>query len=225
MTSAAFSASSGSPRRISIHNRRTKPATATATAADEAIRQVIDRRRRRNRGDIASDPRGSALGGTIEIVSDVVSGVTAQFGVPQRVVRTTVFVTVAALLAWSVITLRQSGPPVPVHPASARVLFGQTVPVGAQVVLHPRAGVLPREALPQGTVQEDGTVVFSTYAPWTGVPAGEYVATIQWFRVGKNGSVGGNVLPPRYGSPVQSPLSIAVSASRTDPIALHIGPK
>jgi hypothetical protein len=225
MTSAAFSASSGSPRRISIHNRRTKPATATATAADEAIRQVIDRRRRRNRGDFDPDPPGSPLGGAIDFVSDVFSGVTGQLGVPQRAVRTTVFVTVAALLAWSVIGLRQSGPPVPVHPASARVLFGQTVPVGAQVVLHPRAGVLPREALPQGTVQEDGTVVFSTYAPWAGVPAGEYVATIQWFRVSKNGSVGGNVLPPRYGSPVQSPLSIAVSASRTDPIALHIGPK
>jgi hypothetical protein len=225
MTSAAFSASSRSPRRISIHNRRTKPATATATAADEAIRQVIDRRRRRNRGDFDPDPPGSPLGGAIDFVSDAFSDVTGQLGVPQRAVRTAAFVTVAALLAWVVIGLRQPGPPVPVYPVSARVLVGRTVPVGAQVVLHSQSGVLPREAMPQGTVKEDGSVIFSTYPPWAGVPVGDYVATIQWFRVRKDGSVGGNVLPGRYGSPLQSPLSFVVSAGQTEPHTLHITTK
>ena len=222
MTSVAFSASSGSPRRLSIHSRRTKPATATASAADEAIRQIIDRRRRRNRGDVDPDPPGSPLGGAIGVVSDAMSGVTATLGVPRRAVQTVAFVTLATLLAWSLFAMRQSGPPIPVHPTSAQVLVGRTVPVGAQVVLHPRAGALPGEALPQGTVKEDGSVTFSTYAPWAGVPTGEYVATIQWFRVGKDGSVGGNVLPARYGSPSQSPLSVAVSADRTEPHTLHV---
>jgi len=222
MTSAAFSASSGSPRRISIHNRRTKPATATATAADDAIRQIIDRRRRRNRGDFDPDPPGSPLGGVIDLVSDAICGVTAQLGVPQRVVRTGAFVALAALLTWSVFGLRQPGPPMPVNPVLGRLQIGKQLPTGAQLVFHPVDMQLPDQAVPRATTRQNGSFVLSTFGTDDGAPEGEYIVTVQWFRIGKDGAPGPNVLPAHYARADLSPLRVTVHAGRNELPPLEI---
>jgi len=216
MTSAAFSASSGSPRRISIHNRRTKPATATATAADEAIRQVIDRRRRRNRGDFQPDPPGSAVGEAIDLVSDAISRVTAQLGLPRRAVQTVAFVALATLVAWSVIGMRQPGPPVTVNPVLGRLQVGTQNPAGAQLVFHPVDMQLPDQAVPRATTRQDGSFVLSTFGTEDGAPEGEYIVTVQWFRIGKDGASGSNVLPSRYARADLSPLRVTVHAGRNE---------
>jgi hypothetical protein len=65
------------------------------------------------------------------------------------------------------------------------------------------------------TVREDGSFTFSTFAAEDGAPAGDYVASVQWFRVGADGSVGGNAVPPRFASPSKSPWSVTVAAGGT----------
>ena len=99
---------------------------------------------------------------------------------------------------------------------------GHAVPIGARVVLHPRSGALPGDAIPQGTVAADGSVTFVTYPPSQGVPAGDYVATVQWFKVAADGSVGGNAVPARYASVVQSPLTIKVTGDGAESHVLKV---
>jgi len=225
MTSAAFSASSGSDssgsassgsrRRISLRSRRTKPASATATAADDAIQQFIDRRRRRNRGDFEPDPPGSAVGEAVDLVSDAISGVTAQLGLPRRAMQTVAFIALAALLTWSVIGMRQPGPPVPVNPVLGRLQVGTQNPAGAQLVFHPVSGQLPDQAVPRATTRQDGSFVLSTFGMEDGAPKGEYIVTVQWFRIGKDGA-GPNVLPSRYARADLSPLRVTVHEGHND---------
>lgn len=115
-----------------------------------------------------------------------------------------------------------SAPPVALHEVRGRVAFGRQTPVGAQVVLHPRDGAWPHGSLPSATVAEDGSFRLGTFAAGDGAPAGEYVATVQWFPVDKDGSVGGNALPGKYAAPHSSPLTVTVQAGANDLPPLEI---
>jgi hypothetical protein len=215
MTSAAFSAASGSDDRHLVSIRRRGAAgsnTATSTAADVALKQVIDARRRRHQLGEEPEQRPSLMGRVLDVPAQVVRDSIARLGLPQWAFRAVVLLAVAGVLFVAAAPgLFRKGPPVPVHPVTGRLLFGKTIPVGAQVTLHPRSGGLPDDAVPQGRVAEDGSVVFTTYAEAAGVPEGDYVATVQWYRVGRDGSVGGNAVPPRYASPHKSPLVVTVT--------------
>lgn len=214
MTSAAFSVPHDPRRRISIRHRVKSTQTVTSTAADEALQQVLGRRALKREGRLPRAPKANAL-----------TAAMADLELGRWLFRSVVLAAVGGVLTAAVVSLNQSGPPVPVHDVKAYVVVGHTVPVGAQVVLHPRLGSLPDEAVPQGTVKEDGTVEFFTYPPLPGVPAGDYVATVQWFRVSKDGSVGGNVLPARYASPSKSPLEVSVAAGANELPPLQITAK
>lgn len=215
MTSTAFSAASGSDdgHLISIRRRGSAgSSTATSTAADAALKQVIDARRRRHRQGEEPADRPSLVGRVVDVPAQVVRDSIAQLGLPQWAFRALVLLAVSGVLVVAVAPgLFRKGPPVPVHPVTGQLLFGRTIPVGATVMLHPRSGPLPDDALPQGRVQEDGSVTFTTYDEAVGVPEGEYVATVQWYRVGRDGSVGGNAVPPKYSSPAKSPLVVTVA--------------
>jgi len=215
MTSAAFSASSESPDRhlVSIRRRGTAGSgTATSSAADAALKQVIEARRRKLRYGAEPERRPSLVGRIVDVPAQVVRDSIARLGLPQWAFRVLVLLAVSGVLVIAVAPgLFREGPPVPVHPVTGRLVFGKTIPVGAQITLHPRSGALPDDAVPQGRVAEDGSVVFTTYAEAAGVPEGEYVATVQWYRVGRDGSVGGNAVPSRYASPAKSPLVVTVA--------------
>jgi hypothetical protein len=215
MNSPAFSAASGSDdrHRVSIQRRSAAgSSTATSTAADAALKQVIDARRRRHQHGAEPVQRPSLVGRVLDVPAQVVSDSIAQFGLPQWVFRAVVLLAVSGVLVVAVVPgLFRKGPPVPVHPVTGWLVYGRTVPVGAEVVLHPRSGSLPDDALPRGKVRDDGSVAFTTYDEAVGVPEGDYVATVQWYRVGRDGSVGGNVVPPRYASPAKSPLVVTVT--------------
>lgn len=191
-------ANANAPQLVSIHRRATTSATITSSAAEDAIQQKLVRRACKREGrDVAGRPAAAPrLVGGLPIGTWLVRG-----GAVAAVI--------ALVVAVGSLAFR-SGPPVPLHEFTANVVVGETVPVGARVVLHPRSRTLPGEVFPQGTVGQDGSVKFVTYPPVTGVPAGDYVATIQWFKVGPDGSVGGNVLPARYASPDKSPLVVTV---------------
>jgi hypothetical protein len=109
---------------------------------------------------------------------------------------------------------------VPVVPVTGKVAIGKEVPVGAQIVFHPQGHVLPGGVTPVGRVAEDGSFKVSIYGKDEGVPAGEYVATIEWYKIVKTSTgdtiSGPNVIPPKYGSPATSPIRVTVKPEPTD---------
>jgi len=108
---------------------------------------------------------------------------------------------------------------VSVVPVSGKVTFQGTAPAGAQVVLHPVTRSDETSVAPSGTVKEDGSFQISAYDQGDGAPPGEYVATVQWFRlVAEEGGSGRgpNVLPVKYASPETSPVKVTVNSDATE---------
>ena len=102
---------------------------------------------------------------------------------------------------------------VAVYPTSGSIRFGDSIPTGAQIVLHPQGHVLPPDANPTAQVGSDGTFAVGTYSVGDGAPAGVYKATVQWFKVVSNEGGSGrgpNVLPRNYADPQATPLAITV---------------
>jgi hypothetical protein len=112
---------------------------------------------------------------------------------------------------------------VPVYPVTGKVTFQGKPPVGAQVVLHSVNPTAANDIAPTGTVKSDGSFAISAYDDGDGAPQGDYVATIQWFKIiPEQGGRGPNVLPARYASAKSSPVRVSVSGSPTnvDPIII-----
>ena len=107
---------------------------------------------------------------------------------------------------------------IPVVPVSGTIKFQGEAPSGAQVVLHPVAKSNDQIIAPAGTVKDDGTFQISAYDAGDGAPPGEYVATVQWFKIvaeeGGSGR-GPNVLPAKYASPETSPVKVTVKPEPT----------
>jgi hypothetical protein len=108
---------------------------------------------------------------------------------------------------------RDEEPRVVTAPVSGKVLFNGQPPAGAQVLLHPQGHALPAGVAAAATVQSDGTFQPRIYGDEPGVPPGNYVVTLQWFKVvaGEGGAGRGpNVLPREYGEPDRSPIKVTV---------------
>jgi hypothetical protein len=103
---------------------------------------------------------------------------------------------------------------VPVYPVDGAITFrGQPMP-GAFIVLHPKT---PNEKAPapRAEVTKEGALRVSTYNAGDGAPEGEYVLTIQWNKLVKNGNdvvAGPNVIPPKYSKPETSGIVVQVAA-------------
>jgi hypothetical protein len=111
-------------------------------------------------------------------------------------------------------------PRVPVVAVTGKISFQGQVPAGAQVVLHPVATSAESDVVPSATVKEDGTFAISAYDQGDGAPPGDYIATVEWFRLVSTGDGGGgrgpNVLPVQYASPVTSPIRVTVKPEATE---------
>ena len=106
---------------------------------------------------------------------------------------------------------------VPVFPVSGKVTYQGKVPVGAQVILHPVTYTGPDSVTPIGIVLDDGSFKVTAYDPGDGAPQGDYVATVQWFKVTKEaGGPGPNVIPKKYTDPKTSPIKVTVSGGPTE---------
>jgi hypothetical protein len=102
---------------------------------------------------------------------------------------------------------------VPVFPVTGKITYQGKPPVGAQIVLHPAHSGETLDAAPIGVVQDDGSFTFTVYDPGDGAPAGDYVATVQWFKLNKElGGPGPNVIPKKYTDPKTSPIKITVAS-------------
>jgi hypothetical protein len=103
---------------------------------------------------------------------------------------------------------------IPVFPVTGKLSFQGKPPVGARVVLHAADPSDIDDVAPSGAVQSDGTFAITAYEPGDGAPQGDYVATVQWFKVigDAGGSAPGpNVLPKMYASPATSPIKVSVA--------------
>jgi hypothetical protein len=218
MTSADLSSAARSRGRISIRRSAQRPATETATAASDALQDVLQRRALKRDGRSSQAEAGpSATEGSLSSVVAVFDDLRAQTGIPKQLVGVLAGAAVAAGLLLTLGPLVfQAGPPCPVHPVVGRIAIGKLVPSGAQVVFHPVGRQLPDQAVPRATVRDDGAFLLSTFGAEDGAPEGDYVVTIQWFRIGKDGAPGPNVLPVRYARPDSSPLKVAVGAGRNE---------
>jgi hypothetical protein len=112
---------------------------------------------------------------------------------------------------------------VPVYPVTGKVTFQGKPPIGAQVVLHSVSPAAANDVAPTGIVRSDGSFAISVYDDGDGAPQGEYVATIQWFKIiPEQGGRGPNVLPIKYASAKSSPVRVSVGSGPTtvDPIVI-----
>lgn len=128
-----------------------------------------------------------------------------------------------AVLSAAVTTGCSSETRVPVFPVTGKVQFQGKSPAGAIVVLNPVGATSNLDVLPTGTVKDDGSFTLTAYEPDDGAPAGNYVATIQWYKVTKEaGGPGPNVLPKTYSSPKTSPVKVNVESGpvQIPPIAI-----
>ena len=97
-------------------------------------------------------------------------------------------------------------------PVSGKVTYQGQPPVGAQVVLYPVNNVGAAGVAPTGIVLDDGSFKITAYDPNDGAPQGDYVATVQWFKITKDAAgPGPNVIPKKYTNPKTSPIKVTVA--------------
>jgi hypothetical protein len=105
-----------------------------------------------------------------------------------------------------------------VVPVSGKVVVQGQPAAGAQVVLHPVAAKADQTFSAIGKVQDDGSFKISAFGKDDGAPPGEYVATVQWFKVVQNDGGAGpgpNVIPRDYGDPARSPFKVTIKDEPT----------
>jgi hypothetical protein len=102
MSSAALSYSSGQTRRLSTKRRGSTASSASSLAADAAIRDFNDGRRRRSRGE---DEQGgeSALGRGVDDFASNISATVESLGMPRWTLRALVLAGVGIVLAFAVV--------------------------------------------------------------------------------------------------------------------------
>ena len=112
-----------------------------------------------------------------------------------------------------------------VHPAQGRVQFGEAIPEGALLTLHPLSPSLTIR--PRATVKADGTFQISTYGAADGAPEGAYRVTIVWHKlveVDGEPTAGPNLLPPPYAQPGTTELRVSVKPGTNELSPLQIRP-
>ena len=129
------------------------------------------------------------------------------------------------VLAWAGLSFgKKDVDRIEVHPAQGRVTFGETIPEGALLTLHP---VSPTVSIrPRATVRPDGTFQVTTYGTGDGAPEGDYRVTIVWHKlveIDGEPTAGPNLLPSPYSQPATTELKLSVKPGTNDfpPLQIH----
>lgn len=130
------------------------------------------------------------------------------------------------VLAWAGLSFgKRDVDRIEVHPAQGRVQFGETIPEGALITLHPLSPSL--SIRPRATVRADGTFQVSTYGASDGAPEGDYRVTIVWHKlveVDGEPTAGPNLLPAPYSQPGTTELRVSVKPGSNELSPLQVRP-
>ncbi|MFM8735860.1 MAG: hypothetical protein ACKOC8_11775 [Pirellulales bacterium] len=205
MTSAAFSMSSDPAKRISLRRPAKSPATQTASAADEAIRQVLDRRRQRREDRKAGRDRPGALDGVTTALSDSMS----RLGFGPWLFRVVVLAGVTVVLGGAVWAIASSG--TARHPIGGVVLVNGKPLANASLVFHRQDEAQPLRR--EFTTGADGR--FKADEP--GLPAGVYAVVVTAAAPPARGKKpAAAAIPKAYRDPATTPLRIDLCEALPD---------
>jgi hypothetical protein len=210
MSTAAFSIPDGSRQRVSITRRGKQPTSATSAAADEALRQIIDGRRRRN---LAPEPRETAVGNAIHVVKETVSESVGRMGLSRWALRAIVLGGVGLVLMLAALTAVPRG--TPLHGIAGSVSVNGKPLVDGMLELHLTSPSPTGEPFwlavytsPSGDFRRDASA---------GVPAGTYAVVVKSGQVaaGRGQRLQAAVIPVNYTKPTSTPLTIEIKGSTT----------
>lgn len=208
-------------RKVSIRRRTVDPNTLTASAADAALQQVVERRDRRRLG---LPPRPAVVQATAASVSAVrvrapVRPTPTGVPLPWRIVRVLVFVSATVVLWQAVVggTTRRSGSPGGTGCDVMGTVTFEGKPLAQAVLeLHPRDGGRPH------LIETDDRGGFARPASG-GLVAGRHAVVIRSGCVmPRPGAEVGTpvVIPSRYTRPDSTPLEVVVAPAARIEIVL-----
>jgi hypothetical protein len=195
MSSAALSYTSSQPRRISTKRRGGTASSASSLAADDAIRDFKDDRRRRNRGEDEQDG-DSALGRGVDEFASNVTAAVESLGMPRWIVRAAVLAGVGIVLAVAVVNTL---PLLARHVVSGTATFNGK-PLGRVSLNFQRIAGSGAPETRTVIAAADGSFTIATDE---GLPSGLYAVSV---RPGDSGQT----IPQSYLSPETSPLRFEI---------------
>jgi len=200
MTSAAFSVSRDPNQLVSVTKRGGSASSATSKAADEALRHVIEQRRRRHRYGNDPRPKPSLLGGVTAAIGDAVNDQVRRFGLPMWLVRVGVAAAVVVVLGSAVLF---RGGPATRHSVDGTVVFEGRPLANATLAFH-STGAQTTEPI---TLAADAAGVFRT-GPDITLPAGLYAVVVQPAAARSKKPL---PISKAYADPAQTPLRVLVT--------------
>ena len=194
MSSAALPYASFQPRRLSTKRRGGTSSSASSLAADAAIRDFNDDRRRRNRGE-GDRGEDSTLGRGVDAFASNVSATVESLGMPRWIVRGLVLAGVGIVLA---VAVTNTLPMLARHAVSGTTTFNGK-PLGRVTLTFQRVG---------GSANETRTLVAAAdgsfeIAAADELPSGIYAVSV---RPGDSGQP----IPQSYLSPETTPLRFEI---------------
>lgn len=200
MTSAAFSIPRDPQQLVSVNKRAANSSSATSQAADEAIRQVVEQRRRRNKYGNEPEQKPSLVGGFTAALGDAVNDSVRRFGLPMWLVRVGVATAVVVVLG-SAVLLR--GGPATRHTVDGTVVFEGRPLANARLAFH-KTGTDSPEPI---TLTSDAAGGFRT-SPDVTLPAGLYAIVVQPATPRAKKPL---PIPKAYADPANTPLRVLVT--------------
>lgn len=125
----------------------------------------------------------------------------------------------AALAATSIGCGEAKPDRVAVYPAAGKVTLKGQPTHGAQLILYPKSDLGADVPAPRANVGQDGSFKLSTFAGGDGAPEGEYVVTLRWYKLVKQGGdvvAGPNVIPRKYTNPQSSDITVRIAAGQNE---------
>jgi hypothetical protein len=195
MSSATLSIASGRPPRLSTKRRSGIASSASSLAADAAIRDFNDGRRRRSHGEDDKDG-DSALGRGVDAFASNLSATVDSLGMPRWILRAVVLAGVAIVLAVAVVNTL---PMLARHVVSGAATFNGK-PLGRVTLNFQRIAGSGAPETRTVLAAADGSFQI---AMDEGLPSGLYAVSV---RPGESGQP----IPQSYLSPETSPLRFEI---------------
>lgn len=210
MSSAILSPSTYHQSGLSFARQGRAVQTPSSAAADEAIRQVIAKRRERNRSRRSPPPRDSAIADVLGGLTASLAGSTDRGILIRQAFKAVVLGAVAIILATATTRIIMGGRSLAGVAGTVRV--GDALLAHGILEFHLRNTAGPKASF-QTVVHTDAAGAFRR-SPAAGLPRGTYAVVVKAGRSGKSrGKNPAAIIPDRYAKATSSPLSVEVTGA------------